>query len=85
MNIIVVLTIMRTKTDNAYGTKLNDNEVREVARMQQLIDSYEGFIHALYMMMISKKEINYPAFTDTNFDEEMNNIWRLAREHKDVK
>ena len=67
------------------GGKLNDNEVREVARMQQLIDSYEGFIYALYMMMISKKEINYPALTDTNFDEEMNKIWRWAREHKDVK
>ena len=24
--------------------RLNDNELKEVARMQQMIDSYEGFI-----------------------------------------
>lgn len=64
-------------------TKLNDNEVREVARMQQMIDSYEGFIKALWIMMLSSKNINYPAFTDTNFDKEMNKIWRWVKEHKD--
>lgn len=36
--------------------RLNDNEVREVARMQQMIDSYEGFICALHMMMLSEKK-----------------------------
>lgn len=64
-------------------TRLNDNEVREVARMQQKIDSYEGFICALYMMIISEKEINYPSFTDTNLDNEMNKILRWVEEHKD--
>lgn len=53
--------------------------------MQQMIDSYEGFICALHMMLISEKEINYPAFTDTNLDKEMNRIWRWARKHKDNK
>ena len=67
------------------GTRLNDNEVREVARMQQMIDSYEGFIAALNMMMLSQKELNYPMFTDTNLDEEMNRIWRWVREHKSNK
>jgi hypothetical protein len=66
-------------------TKLNDNEVKEVARMQQMIDSYEGFIKALWMTMLSKREINYPRFTDTNFDKEMNKIWRWVKEHKDNK
>lgn len=66
-------------------TKLNDNEVREVAEMQKKIDSYEGFICALHIMMLSEKEINYPKFTDTNFDEGMNEIWRWVREHKDNK
>ena len=66
-------------------TRLNDNEVREVARMQQMIDSYEGFIAALNMMMLSKKELNYPMFTDTNLDEEMNRIWRWVIEHKSNK
>jgi hypothetical protein len=51
--------------------------------MQQMIDSYEGFICALFMMMSSEKEINYPAFADTNFDKEMNKIWRWVKEHKD--
>jgi len=64
---------------------LNDNEVKEVARMQQMIDSYEGFICALHMMMLSEKEINYPQFTDTNFDKEMNKIWRWVKEHKGNK
>ena len=65
--------------------RLNDNEVREVARMQQMIDSYEGFICALRMMMLSEKEINYPAFTDTNLYKEMNGICRWVKEHKDNK
>lgn len=66
-------------------TKLNDNEVKEVARMQQMIDSYEGFICALHIMMSSEREINYPKFTDTNLDKEMNKIWRWAKEHKGNK
>lgn len=61
-------------------TKLNDNEVKEVARMQKMIDSYEGFIKALCIMMLSKREINYPQFTDTNFDKEMNKIWRYVKQ-----
>lgn len=66
-------------------TRLNDNEVKEVARMQQMIDSYETFICALNIMMISKREINYLAFTDTNLDKEMNKIWRWVKEHKGNK
>ena len=63
-------------------TKLNDNEVKEVARMQQMIDSYEGFIVALHIMMLSKREINYPRFDNTNLDNEMNKIWRWVKERK---
>lgn len=66
-------------------TKLNYNEVKEVARMQQMIDSYEGFICTLHQMMLSKKEIHYPLFTDTNLDKEMNKIWLWVKEHKDNK
>ena len=65
--------------------RLNDNEVKEVARMQQKIDSYKGFIKALFMMMLSGKSINYPRFTNTDLDEEMNKIWRWVKEHKDNK
>ena len=53
--------------------------------MQQMIDSYEVFICALNIMMISKREINYLAFTDTNLDKEMNKIWRWVKEHKGNK
>lgn len=67
------------------GTKLNDNEVREVARMQKMIDSYEAFICALLMMMLSEGDINYPQFTDTNFDKAMGEIWRWVKEHKGNK
>lgn len=66
-------------------TKLNDNEVKEVARMQQMINSYEVFICALHIMMLSEREINYSQFTDTNLDKEMNKIWRWVKEHKDNK
>ena len=63
----------------------NDNDVREIARMQQKIDSYEGFIVALNIMINSKTDIGYPKFTDTNLDKEMNRIWRWVKEHKDNK
>ena len=65
--------------------RLNDNEVKKVARMQHMIDSYEGFIVALRIMMLSKRDINYPRFANTNFDKEMNKIWRWVKEHKDNK
>lgn len=66
-------------------TKLNNSEVKEIARMQQMIDSYEGFICALYTMMFGKKDVNYPQFTSTNLDKEMNRIWRCVKEHKGNK
>ncbi len=70
---------------NVNGANMNDNEVKEVARMQQLIDSYESFILALRMMTLSKKDIAIPIFTGTNFDKEMSQIWKWVKEHKDNK
>lgn len=61
--------------------RLNDNEVREVAEMQQKIDSYEGFIRAAYMMALSGKVVNYPLFDGTDYTEEMNFIWRFIRDN----
>ena len=61
-------------------TKLNDNEVREVAKMQRKIDSYEGFIEALFMMArFSESDMNYPLFDGTDFTKEMNFIWRFVK------
>lgn len=61
-------------------TKLNDNEVKEVARMQQKIDSYEGFIRAAFIMGKSGRQVNYPRFNGTDFAEEMNFIWKTIKE-----
>lgn len=65
--------------------RLNDNEVREVARMQQMIDTYEAFVLTLNLMTRSKKDITIPLFGDTNYDKEMSQIWRWVKEHKDNK
>ena len=61
--------------------RLNDNEVEMVARMQRKIDSYEGFIKALWMMAKSGKDINYPLFDGTDFTQEMNELWRFVRKN----
>lgn len=59
-------------------TKLNDNEVSEIAEMQKKIDSYEGFIKALFEMMKSNKSCCFPLFTDTNLEDEMHFIWKTT-------
>ena len=61
-------------------TKLNDNEVKEIVKMQQKIDSYEGFISSAFIMAKSGNRINYPIFTNTDFDKEMNFIWKTIKE-----
>ena len=63
-------------------TKLNNNEVREIAEMQSKIDSYEAFIIAIWMMIKSKKDVNYPLFTNTELDGQMNRIWKFIKGHK---
>lgn len=62
-------------------TKLNDNEIREVARMQQKIDSYESFISTVNVMILRKKtDLNYLLFDGTPLTKEMNNIWRYIKD-----
>ena len=65
--------------------RLNDNEVKEVARMQQMIDAYEAFILTLNLTIHSKRDIDIPLFGDTNYDKEMTKIWRWVKEHKGNK
>lgn len=63
------------------GTKLNDNEVREVAQMQMKIDTYESFISSIHAMITAKKtDLNYLLFDGTQFTEEMNRVWRFVKE-----
>lgn len=64
-------------------TKLNDNEVREVARMQQMIDSYESFMLAIYFMIESGEDVNCPI--RCKLDRKMQKVWRWVKEHKDNK
>jgi hypothetical protein len=66
-------------------TKLNDNEVKEVARMQQMIDSYEAFILAASFLIRGNNNVDYPIFARTKLDENMNHIWWWIKEHKDNK
>ena len=48
--------------------------------MQQKIDSYEGFIRAAFIMAKSGRHVNYPMFSHTDFDDEMNFIWKTIKE-----
>lgn len=61
-------------------TKLNDNEVKEIVKMQQKIDSYEGFIRAAFIMAKSGHRVNYPVFSHTDLYDEMNFIWKTIKE-----
>ena len=63
--------------------RLNDNEVKEVARMQQMIDSYESFILATSFLVRGNNNIDYPIFARTNLDKQMCRIWKWVKKHKD--
>lgn len=64
-------------------TKLNNNEVREIAEMQRKIDSYESFMLAIYFMIESGEDINCPI--RCKLDRKMQKVWRWVKEHKDNK
>lgn len=65
-------------------TKLNDNEVHEVARMQAQIDSYEMFIQSLFLMMKFKKtDMNYPHIHNGLEHRRENYIWKKIRDSLD--
>jgi len=75
--------------DEAFGdvndVKLNDNEVKEVARMQELIDCYELTLRSLFLITKHNCNINYPQFADSPIKKEINYLWRWVKEHKDNK
>ena len=61
--------------------RLNDNEVKEVAKMQMKIDAYESFICSVCAMVVTKKtDINYLLFDGTELTEEMYMIWRFVKQ-----
>lgn len=66
-------------------TKLNDNEVKEIAEMQRKIDSYEAFIMAI-SNTIMKPEVNFaiPLYEgiSTEMEKRMSCICKFVKEHK---
>lgn len=60
---------------------MEDNEVKEIARMQQLIDAYELHIKSVDILIrhCGTININYPITIRTPFDKEMNEIWRFVK------
>ena len=66
-------------------TKLNENEVKEIAKMQKKIDSYEGFIKAIYLMAKIGKNINYPCFDGTRYTKEMGYLWHFIKKQKGLE
>ena len=62
-------------------TKLNDNEVREVAKMQIKTDTYESFMSATHAKIVAKHtDLNYLLFDGTMLTKEMNEIWRFVKQ-----
>lgn len=66
-------------------TKLNDNEVKEIAKMQEKLDAYEAFILATSFLIRGNKNIDYPIFARTDLDKQMNCIWKWVKEHRCIK
>ena len=65
--------------------RLNDNEVREVARMQRLITKYENVISALYIKAKTGTEIKLLEFEEKDMSREIRYLWNWIKEHKDNK
>lgn len=65
--------------------RLNDNEVKEIAKMQKKIDSYDGFIKAIYLMAKFGKYINYPLFDGTKYTQEMGYLWHFIKKAKEIE
>lgn len=65
--------------------RLNENEVKEIAKMQKKIDSYEGFIKAIYLMAGLGKDINYPLFDGTKYTQEMGYLWHFVKKAKGIE
>ena len=64
-------------------TKLNNNEVREIARMQELIDYYEIAIRSLFYMADSEDDVVCPILSRSAVNHELKYLWRWIKEHRD--
>lgn len=66
-------------------TRLNDNEVKEVARMQRLITKYENVIMALFIKAKTGTEIKLLQFEEQDLKDEIRYLWNWVKERKDAK
>lgn len=65
--------------------RLNDNEVKEIARMQRLITNYENVIAALYLKAKTGKEVKLLLTEYSDLQREINFLWNWIKERKDNK
>ena len=65
--------------------RLNNNEVKEVARMQRLITKYENVISALFIKAKTGNEIKLLQFEEKDMSKEIRYLWKWVKEHKDNK
>ena len=70
---------------NVNDVDMNDNEVKEVARMQRLITKYENVISALFIKAKTGNEIKLLQFEEQDMKEEIRYLWKWIKEHKDNK
>ena len=62
--------------------RLNDNEVKEVARMQRLITMYENTILAFYMLIENGAELNIPLTKESNYVNKIRFIGKYLQQKK---
>ena len=63
-------------------SRFTDNEVREIARMQELIDYYELAIRSLFFMTGGKGDVICPIFNRSQVKHELNYLWRWIKERR---
>ena len=63
--------------------RLNDNEVKEVARMQRLITKYENVIIALFIKAKTGSEIKLLLSEEKDLSKEILYLWKWIKENKD--
>ena len=63
--------------------RLNDNEVKEIARMQRLIMKYENAIDALFLKAKCNVDVKLLVSEERDKDKEINFLWKWICENKD--
>lgn len=63
-------------------SKFTDNEVREIARMQELIDYYEIAIRSLFFMAGSEDDVVCPILSSSPVNRELKYLWRWIKERR---